>query len=88
MVIISLGRGYQFKLFGFQSLKAAVVSVAAGLRHSLAVTGKKNKQTNNNIGECFHQALNPSLHQALNPSLFIVSCFQTQAVCISGAAVS
>lgn len=29
----------QFKLFGSQSLKAAVVSVAAGLRHSLAVTG-------------------------------------------------
>lgn len=28
-----------FKLSGSQSLKAAVVSVAAGLRHSLAVTG-------------------------------------------------
>lgn len=44
MVVISLGQVYQFKLFGSQSLKAAVVSVEAGLRHSLAVTGKKQHQ--------------------------------------------
>lgn len=65
----------QFKLFGSQSLKAAVVSVAAGLRHSLAVTG------NSNNGACLHERLNPQF-------LFIVSYFQTQALCISGASVS
>lgn len=37
--IISLNQFGQSKLFGSQSLKAAVVHVAAGLRHSLAVTG-------------------------------------------------
>lgn len=37
----------QCRLFASQSLTAAVVSVAAGLRHSLAVTGKQkpNKKT-------------------------------------------
>ncbi len=58
-----------------QSLKEPVVSVAAGLRHSLAVTGKFGpkslfsfscKSTNSNF----------------------LSCLQTQAVCISGEAVS
>lgn len=39
MAIVSLNQFDQSQLFGSQSLKAAVVSVAAGLRHSLAVTG-------------------------------------------------
>lgn len=78
MANISLKQFDQSKLFGSQSLKAVVVSVAAGLRHSLAVTGLKRKKQLH-IGACFHEALNTF-------TLFIVSCYQTRAVCISGAA--
>lgn len=54
----------QFKVFGSQSLKAAVVSVAAGLRHSLAVTGKKNPNSSNNGVSMRHLIHNSSLLSA------------------------
>lgn len=58
---------------GSQSLKEAVVSVAAGLRHSLAVTGKLLPKAS---CACFHQA---------DPNFLF--CPQTQAVYISGEGV-
>lgn len=48
-----------------QSLKEPAVSLAAGLRHSLAVTGKfaqKNKTM------CFHYAVNPQIQISVPPS--------------------